>query len=56
MCCGQWWARAMNLPPICEEECFESALGMIYNYNLKKFNNGKYGLFYLFNYFFFLYF
>eukprot|EP00008_Paramoeba_atlantica_P003308 CAMPEP_0201477522 /NCGR_PEP_ID=MMETSP0151_2-20130828/2528_1 /ASSEMBLY_ACC=CAM_ASM_000257 /TAXON_ID=200890 /ORGANISM="Paramoeba atlantica, Strain 621/1 / CCAP 1560/9" /LENGTH=1132 /DNA_ID=CAMNT_0047858269 /DNA_START=73 /DNA_END=3471 /DNA_ORIENTATION=+ len=43
MCCGQWWARALNLPQICDGDCFESSLSMIYNYNLKKFNDGKFG-------------
>ncbi|KAK7376394.1 hypothetical protein VNO78_34679 [Psophocarpus tetragonolobus] len=40
---GQWYARACGLFPIIEEKKSISALHMVYNYNVMKVKDGRYG-------------
>ncbi len=41
--CGQWWARACNLPPIADETCVRSTLLNIHKFNVMGFKNGQLG-------------
>lgn len=40
---GQWYARACGLPPIVPEEHARSALNTVFEFNVKRFENGEMG-------------
>jgi len=41
--CGQWWARACNLPSIADDFCIQSTLKNIHKFNVMGFKNGQLG-------------